>query len=677
MSFLNSIFLFGLTLGLLPIIIHLLNRQKKKRLEFSTLRYLSELHRKKAKKLQLKKWLLLLIRTLLVLMLVLAFSRPLLRNNQFQLGHSAQSYILLMDNSASMNTLTPEGSRWELGKRIASAICEKIGEGNQFRYYWIDPLSGEVEWRQSGTVMNAQRIVEQIEISELEYDWGKIFRALNRTCDDLIHPLAGVLIISDGQNRGWDSTAFFQFKQKFSNINFQLIQPGEKEPYNLSVDSVYFSNPQMVVGSQIELMVRIRNHSSSSADNAGLDLYLDNQRIEQKLINLESNGKSLASFNFSLKNGGNHHGQVVLQDDDFINDNAYYFNFIIPDTIRLLCISDTSANPFPLLAAINPIDTASVFRVDTFNLQNLPNLNFNRYQGIILNQLSAFPYYLMSNLRQFINQGGAIFFLPGLQSDISALNRAYFDFFQLPLQFHSLTTTEANEYFSFKSELVVGKNLALNDPLYWKNAKLYRYFQLFISQQQPFRFFLYTQNQTPLAVSTQLQGEGNMVIFAFPFEENATNLMFQPIFVPFIQTLVTQTILQGAKGSESNEFFTGDRLTQWIKKQGINQNTKIGYLNGTEEKIQDWNLPLSKAGNYRLYSADHNDQLISANLNRLESESGLMIDTKACGIELMELTSLSRLQNMLDQLWQGNELSYMLLWIAMLLFIIESILARE
>ena len=69
MSFLNTALLAGLLLAAIPILIHLLGRRRIKRQPFPTLEFLRRLQNRKMKRLRVRQWLLLALRTLAVLLL--------------------------------------------------------------------------------------------------------------------------------------------------------------------------------------------------------------------------------------------------------------------------------------------------------------------------------------------------------------------------------------------------------------------------------------------------------------------------------------------------------------------------------------------------------------------------------------------------------------------------------
>ena len=112
MVFLNPSVLFGLIAASIPILIHLLNLRKLKKIEFSSLDFLKELQKSKIKKVKIKQWILLLLRTLIIVFLVLSFSRPSVKTNLFGASGSTAktTAVILLDNSFSMGVVTDKGS---------------------------------------------------------------------------------------------------------------------------------------------------------------------------------------------------------------------------------------------------------------------------------------------------------------------------------------------------------------------------------------------------------------------------------------------------------------------------------------------------------------------------------------------------------------------------------------
>ncbi len=106
MTFLHPVALLGLAAAAIPALLHLLERRIPPEVQFPPLRYLSEAERQSARRLRLRHVLLLLLRTGLIVLIVLAAARPLvpapaaapLRNAA---GHQRTALVVILDNSVS------------------------------------------------------------------------------------------------------------------------------------------------------------------------------------------------------------------------------------------------------------------------------------------------------------------------------------------------------------------------------------------------------------------------------------------------------------------------------------------------------------------------------------------------------------------------------------------------
>jgi hypothetical protein len=136
MTFLNPVLLFGLVAAAIPIIIHLLNLRKLKTVEFSTLQFLKELQKTKMRRVKIKQWLLLALRTLLVIAVVLAFSRPALRGSLAGFGiggttHAKTTIVILLDDSPSMSVRNERGVLFAQARDLALHVLDLVKEGDE------------------------------------------------------------------------------------------------------------------------------------------------------------------------------------------------------------------------------------------------------------------------------------------------------------------------------------------------------------------------------------------------------------------------------------------------------------------------------------------------------------------------------------------------------------------
>jgi hypothetical protein len=132
LGFLNSLFLFGLAAVALPIVIHILNRRRLRKIPFSSLEFIFELSQRRMSKVNLRRWIVLLLRTLAILLVVLAFARPTLQSNAalFLPGESPKHVVICLDASASMGVERETGTAFTVAKDIAKRVVDDSGDND-------------------------------------------------------------------------------------------------------------------------------------------------------------------------------------------------------------------------------------------------------------------------------------------------------------------------------------------------------------------------------------------------------------------------------------------------------------------------------------------------------------------------------------------------------------------
>ena len=164
MTFLNPAVLFGLLAASIPILIHLFNLRKLKRIEFSTLAFLKELQKNKIRKVKLKQWILLALRVLIILFLVLAFARPTLKGLAIGGTTSAAktTAVFIIDDTFSMSVIDNQGSLLNQAKATAKSLLKNFQEGDEAALILVSQ-SDNSEVNVSKSIIDFQKSIDAIE----------------------------------------------------------------------------------------------------------------------------------------------------------------------------------------------------------------------------------------------------------------------------------------------------------------------------------------------------------------------------------------------------------------------------------------------------------------------------------------------------------------------------------
>src|SRR5206468_11239654 len=133
MTFVHPLLLGGLLLVGIPVLIHLIMRQKPKRLPFPAFRFLLQKHRTNQTRLRLRPLLLLLLRMAVIAALCLALVRPALTGGVLPsfVGDRPVSAILLIFTSYSMEYSVSGKTRPDAARRRAPALPDAPPEGSK------------------------------------------------------------------------------------------------------------------------------------------------------------------------------------------------------------------------------------------------------------------------------------------------------------------------------------------------------------------------------------------------------------------------------------------------------------------------------------------------------------------------------------------------------------------
>ncbi|VAV85415.1 FIG00651956: hypothetical protein, partial [hydrothermal vent metagenome] len=131
--------LYALLLLLIPIIIHLFQLRRFEKVPFTNVQFLKSITIQTRKSSQLKKWLTLLTRLLLIAAVVLAFAQPYFsKSNSINLKSET---VIYLDNSFSMQA---QGDKGELLKRSIQDIISAIDDTNKITIFTNDDIFKDI-----------------------------------------------------------------------------------------------------------------------------------------------------------------------------------------------------------------------------------------------------------------------------------------------------------------------------------------------------------------------------------------------------------------------------------------------------------------------------------------------------------------------------------------------------
>src|SRR3990170_1527255 len=128
MSFLAPAFFVALGAIAVPIIVHLIQRERKRVVLFPSLMFLQRIPYQSVRRRRIRHWLLLAMRVAAILALVLAFARPFLQQAAIAAAAGgAREVVILLDRSASMGY----GDHWPRARDAAHRVVAGLGANDR------------------------------------------------------------------------------------------------------------------------------------------------------------------------------------------------------------------------------------------------------------------------------------------------------------------------------------------------------------------------------------------------------------------------------------------------------------------------------------------------------------------------------------------------------------------
>ena len=392
MQFKHPEFLYALFLLIIPIIIHLFQLRTFKKEAFTNVAFLKNVKLQTRKSSQLKKWLTLLLRCLILAALIFAFAQPY--TSKTNAANKTVETVVYLDNSFSMQA---KGANGVLLKRavqdLLSAIPETqnlslITNSNTYKNTSLSSIKNEL--------LNIDFTPNQLNLNTVVLKSKSLFNTQRDAIKNLIY-------ISDFQNSSSGFTV-----PKDTALNFYAVKLKPLNTNNIAIDSAYIS---VFSPTKLELRATLTN-SGTPVKNVPVSLYNNNKLIAKTSTEIDRE----ADVTFSLPANTKINGEIRVNDTQLQFDNSLFFNINTPEKIKVLSIGNTSTNVLKRIYTEDEFQFASS-TVNTLNYNSISNYNL-----IVLDALERIPLALTSVLNSFVKDGGTLLVLPSEKIQINSYN---------------------------------------------------------------------------------------------------------------------------------------------------------------------------------------------------------------------------------------------------------------
>jgi len=612
MNFVNPYFLFALFSIAIPVLIHLFNFRKYKRIYFSNIRFLQEVKQETRRKSKLKHLLVLFSRILAIVSLVFAFAQPYLPISKISITANKNAVSIYIDNSFSMQAINKNGMLLEVAKNKAKEIVAAYQPTDEFQIITND---FEAKHQRFVSKKEMEALINEIKISSISRTIAEIYSRQSDFLNDNSKTTKNAYIISDFQKNACNINDI----KSDSNIYTFLIPIVANKTNNIYIDSCWFINPIQQLNHQASLKVSIKNSSDEKLENLPVKLFINNQQKSLASVTIDANSETEIVLSYMINTTGIQHGKIEISDSPIVYDDVFYFNYEIIDKIAIQCINGNNQNIY-----LNTLfGKDSLFFFQNTNDKNIDYSGFSANNLIILNELESISTGLSSELQRYIYEGGSVVIIPSPKADLISYKSFLVSInsnFYTEIDTTNAKVSEINQNHPVFAGVFEKIPENVNFPIVNSFFKINK---ITNSNQE---YLLRLENGNSFFTS-QIIRKGKLYLSSVPFTDDFSNFAKNTIFIPTLyNTALLSTpisslfyIIGDDKPVSTGKYSTGSEEVFHIKS--INSDFDIIPEHKTNQSQIDFYMhnQIKDAGNYYLTSGKTNIKGLSYNYNRKES----------------------------------------------------------
>lgn len=699
---LNSFALWG-SLGLagiaVPIIIHLLYRKHRKETDWAAMELLRRALVIRSGQVKLEDYLILFLRCLALALLAFALLRPTLNSSADSLlGEKKVGMIIGIDASFSMGH--GEHSRLERALDKARDILKTAKEGDPISIVLMSNRP-EVLMRGAGYVPAQVEELLKSKAAAKPYRLGleRNLDLFNELAGEIKTPSKEVYILSDSQEFDWASlspTALASFERLTKAATVYAVPSGADGEENLSLERLTYSSGSLRQNGAARYTAHVRNTGRRAANGGNVEFFLGEAlSLRAAVGSLEPGEVRPIDFFASFDKAGDVQLKAQLSADDLVADNVRHAVARVSSGVRVLCVQSapeggaggkaTLTSAYFAVRALRLKDRGedSPIKVTQIESPDLAVEQLGEYDVILLANAPDVSTEAAGRIKKFVQRGGGLIIFAGDRVDAAQYNERFGKGADglLPATIGKVVSSETGWSIGpVKSEHLLGAVVSRLPEKMRTDASISK-----IVAAEPAtgsETILSLDSGAPLLLSRSV-GSGTVLLFTTSADLTWNELPRFPVYTMLMQQAVTNLTSR----PDGTLFTVGEDVAIPVEGRQIGENVNLTRPGGEASPLaitQNGDQTVAKVdfdklGVYQI-PADGTKPavVVAANVDARESDVRVL-DAGAIekvlgpiGVKVVD----KDLSSVIEKNRSGREISHQLLWIALAVFLLQSILAR-
>jgi len=612
MSFLAPLFFVGLATLAIPVLVHLVQRERKRVVEFPSLMFVQRIPYKSVRRRRIRHWFLLALRAAAIAAIIAAFARPFLPRGAGAIAAAGGSreIVILLDRSASMGF----GDHFERARAAAIDVVRSMSASDKATLVTFG-RNAEERLRSSSDRGRLEAAIGSVTPSASATRYGPALKLAESVLGRSTLPRHEIVLISDFQKSGWSGAEDVRLGEQ---VRLTPVSVATERAINLSVPQVTFARATFSGQERVTVTAGVANRSGEAASDVPVSLEIEGHEIEGKRASVAPNASTSVTFAPFTLAEPTMRGAVKVGTDKLTADNQFTF-VVTPETPLAVLVVDNGDQAdasFYLKKALG-IGASPAFQVETVPAARVSPAMLEKRSVVILNDTMLPPGLAGSALNDFVERGGGLLIATGDKTAWPASEGSL-----LPGALGAPVDRLSGRggtlgYLDYSHPAFeVFKAPRSGD---FSAARVLRYRTIEVT---PTDRVLARFDDGAVAAAERRLGNGRVVLFGTTLDDSWTDLALKPVYLPLIHQLVKYLAQYEAAAAWRTVDSVVD-VSAWLKGRAdrvvLTPSGERRTLSASEPGL----LELTELGVYEIRSAANTaarPDRIAVNLDPAESD---------------------------------------------------------
>jgi len=533
MSFLNPFLLFGSLALAIPVLIHLVRREKSEIIPFSSLMFLLKVPKRSIRQQKIKNLLLMALRLLILALLVGSFARPYMTQPSKPPvnGNSNRGTVLMLDTSYSMRY----GNNFDRMKAEARKRIDALGASDRMVMIAFNENASMLS-RPTSDKNVLKAALDTLQPSYEATRYYEAFVLADRALSEFGGDQKQLVIISDFQRNGWNRSS--RESVIGTDVKTEAVNLAVQNWTNVGIDSVSVDQTSFSRTYTGRLIVRVHNYGKDKPVDVPVVVLLNDKEVAKKNLTVSANSTALTEFTgFDLQLGFSK-GRVRIDVEDPLKiDNEFLFSIERREKLKVLVVDAGKPKQSLYLRQAYTSTQDLPFEVSTITASAITPEEVAMHEVVIINDAPRLPDKVRDKLDDLRKTGQGQLVILGENSEVSWWN----SYTKLPVKltqrifvpkdrgrpYVSLTTYDQNH--SIFKPFKTSTRVALN------SAQFFAYMN--VEAKMGATVLAKYEDGAPVIVESSKDDHGLMV-FNSTVDSRWNDLPLKPSFLPLFHEIV-------------------------------------------------------------------------------------------------------------------------------------------